>query len=375
MEKILDENEFSEIYAKQEKIKKHSQRISNILLVIKYFCRLVTIYLAIVSIGILVGLMDVTYSGVVINSVVEVIMPIIDFSFFVDGPEVLLATYVASSVLMFIVSIQISNLQKIVKEWANGDSPFNSKYVGDLRHISLAMSILMMFFQPLLVLFGVVLFVFTYLMEYGSVLEKNAQNTIKSHEQMIMSLAEIIEAKSGQTGLHVKRVSEYSKVLAEGLDMSTIAVDEIRVAAMLHDIGKLLIPSEILEKPGKLTDEEFLEIKKHTKYGYDLLENTTGTVLHKAKNIAYEHHEKWDGNGYSHIVGDEISLEARIVAVADVFDALVSTRSYKKPWSDEDAKQEIEKSSGTHFDPEIVKVFIEQYDKILEIKNKYSDDV
>ncbi len=310
---------------------------------------------------------------VVLGSFIDIVVPLIDFSEWVGNTDYHVILYGISCVVMIVLTLEVSYLHKTVRSWGEGESPFSTKYVKGMRYLAIFSMLVMFFFQPLFLLFGVVLYVFTFLMEYGDVLEENANNTIKSHEQMILSLAEVIEVKSGQTGLHVKRVSEYSRVLAKGYGLGSEAVEEIRIASMLHDIGKLLIPVEILEKPGKLTNEEFDIIKKHTKYGSDLLEKTKGSVLEKAKLIANEHHEKWDGTGYNKKRGTEISIVARIVAVADVYDALVSKRSYKDSWSEKDAALEIYRSSGTHFDPSVVKVFKMQYDQILEIKNKYLD--
>ncbi len=374
MEKTIENTKNYEIYSKRNKIIQQSKGLSVFLQIIFYICVLLSLVFFLLSVGMLAGMLDDDFSIKVIKHLTEFIMPVRGLSFFVSGNDVYIINCIIAALILGIISIQIYYLHKTVNEWAKGSSPFNIRYVKNIRHLSVSMCVFLLFVQPLLTLFGIGLFAFSYLMEYGTVLEENFKNTIHSHEQMIMSLAEIIEAKSGQTGLHVKRVSEYSKILAEGVGLNGYEVEEIRIASMLHDVGKLLIPSEILEKPGKLTDEEFKEIKKHTQYGRNLLENTSGSVLEKAQFIAYEHHEKWDGTGYSNIIGEDITLEARIVAVADVFDALVSKRSYKDSWSVEDAKAEILRSAGSHFDPKMVEVFINQYDKLLEVKEKYKDE-
>ena len=138
----------------------------------------------------------------------------------------------------------------------------------------------------------------------------------------------------------------------------------------MHDIGKLLIPAEILEKPGKLTDEEFQEIKKHPKYGGDLLNNVEGEVMHLARTVAMEHHERPDGRGYPEGKQDDsISIEGRIVAVADVYDALTSKRSYKQAWDEKDAYNEIVKGKGTQFDTDVVEAFERAYAKINEVRS------
>ncbi len=363
----------NDISIKRNKIEKYSNRISKVLVIGKYFCMLFAIVYAVFSIGILIESIRINVDSDFLVKLTKIVMPMVGSDWSHNATEYIVVMYGFSAVLLSVISLQISYLHNTIKDWGNGVSPFNTKHIRGMRHSAIFTSLALFMFQPLYVLYGVFIFVFTYLMEYGSVLEINAVNTIKSHEQMILSLSEVIEAKSGQTGLHVKRVSEYARILAEGAGLPTEVVEEIRVASMLHDVGKLLVPSEILEKPGKLTDQEFEQIKNHTRYGYDLLEKTSGSVLNKAKTIASEHHEKWDGTGYSNKKGNEISFEARIVAVADVYDALVSKRSYKDAWSSEDARNEIDKSSGSHFDPEVVKIFDKQYSKILEITKRYGD--
>ena len=192
-------------------------------------------------------------------------------------------------------------------------------------------------------------------------------------EQTIQSLAEIVEAKSEFTGLHVKRVSEYTRVLAEAMGYSPEDVNTIRIASMMHDIGKINIPAEILEKPGKLTPDEFEIIKTHVKEGERLLRNTPGKIMETAKTIALEHHEKWDGTGYMGRKGKEIHLDSRIVALADVFDALVSERPYKKPFSNEKARDIIVGDRGTHFDPDVVDAFLDTFEQFQEIHACYPD--
>jgi len=142
----------------------------------------------------------------------------------------------------------------------------------------------------------------------------------------------------------------------------------------MHDIGKLLVPTEILEKPGRLTDEEYATIKQHTTDGGRLLENVDGDVMHLSRTIALDHHERWDGNGYAQEkAGEDISFEGRIVAVADVYDALTSRRSYKEAWDDRDAYNEIVRCSGTQFDPQVVEAFKRRYDDINAVRLQLAD--
>ncbi len=197
----------------------------------------------------------------------------------------------------------------------------------------------------------------------------------KTQESVILSFAEISESKSRQTGQHVKRVSEYVRVMAAGAGYDEEKCSEIALAAMMHDIGKLLIPPEILEKKGKLTSEEFDVIKTHVTIGADLLKNSPGDVMTMAQKIALQHHERWDGNGYLGYRGEQIDYISRFVSVADVFDALVSKRSYKDGWPPEEAYAEIVKQRGKQFAPHAVDIFVKSYDKILEILKRYPDQV
>lgn len=192
---------------------------------------------------------------------------------------------------------------------------------------------------------------------------------------IILKLTEISEAKSGETGQHVKRVSEYSAVLAEGMGMSEEDVECIRIASMMHDVGKLLIPKEIIEKPGPLTADEAELMKEHTTYGKELLAKSYGEVLSMARLIANEHHERWDGTGYPRgLKGEEIATYAQIVAVADVYDALTSKRSYKEAWDRNDARKEIVAQRGKQFSPLVVDTFIRCFDKICAIQDEYVDE-
>ncbi len=207
-------------------------------------------------------------------------------------------------------------------------------------------------------------------------INKNEQLTkqiINTQEEVILAFAEIAESKSEQTGCHIKRVSEYSRILGEGLGLTKDEVATLRIASMMHDVGKINIPSEILEKPGKLTAEEFEVIKSHVIIGERLLHNAPGDIMKVAKDIALGHHEKWNGTGYLGRKGDEIDLNSQIVAVADVFDALISKRSYKDAWSFDKAFQTIVDDRGEHFSPAVVDVFIEKYDDILHVAKMYKD--
>ena len=213
-----------------------------------------------------------------------------------------------------------------------------------------------------------------YIFEYGTYLQKRSDENSRIQEEMILSFAEITENKSEQTGKHVRRVAEYTRILAEEMGMEKEEAGRLRLASTMHDVGKLLVPAEILEKPARLTDEEFMEIKKHPGYGGKLLNDVEGDVMHMARTVALEHHERPDGRGYPEGKKDEeISLEGKIVAVADVYDALTSRRSYKQAWDEKDAYEEIVKGKGTQFDTAVVEAFERAYQKINEARVSLQD--
>ena len=188
-----------------------------------------------------------------------------------------------------------------------------------------------------------------------------------SQQELIYAFAEISESKSKVTGVHIRRVAEYMRVLGKASGFTSEYVDKLSVASMMHDIGKLMISEEILDKPDKLTDEEYAIMKNHVLYGEALLSKCPGDIMQIAKTIALEHHEHWDGSGYLGMKGTEISYISRLMAVCDVFDALTSSRYYKKRWSLEDTYNEIVSSSGKQFDPDVVKLFIDNFDEFKRV--------
>ncbi len=200
-------------------------------------------------------------------------------------------------------------------------------------------------------------------------------NELYEEQQIIVgSLSELVETQSRETGQHVKRVAAYTEILCRAMGLSEEETWKISVASMMHDVGKICVPREILHKPGKLTEEEFSEIKKHVDYGYKLLENSPGEIMRLAAKIAWQHHERYDGKGYQNeLSGEKIDIYARAVAVADVFDALVSKRCYKKSWTPSQAREEILNQSGEQFDPHITKLFDEHFDEFLKVMEDYPD--
>ncbi len=189
---------------------------------------------------------------------------------------------------------------------------------------------------------------------------------------LIQRLGRAAEYKDNETGMHVQRMSHYAKILAVAAGMDEESAEELRMAATMHDIGKIGIPDNILLKPGKLDEQEFYHMKKHAEIGGNLLANSRSPLVALAHTIAITHHEKWDGSGYpNRLSGEEIAIEGRIAAIADVFDALTSVRPYKQAWSVEQAVEFLQEQAGKHFDPHLVPIFIEQLPKILDIKAKF----
>ena len=196
----------------------------------------------------------------------------------------------------------------------------------------------------------------------------------ETQKEVIYKMGEIGETRSKETGNHVKRVAEYSKLLALLYGLDKHQADILFTASPMHDIGKVGIPDAILKKPAKLTTEEFEIMKTHAEIGYNILKNSKREVLKAASIVASEHHEKWDGNGYPlSLKGDDIHIFGRITALADVFDALGSIRCYKDSWSDEDIFSLFRKEKGKHFEPKLIDLFFENFDKFDEIRKKYKD--
>lgn len=188
--------------------------------------------------------------------------------------------------------------------------------------------------------------------------------------EIISTLGNSVESRDLSTKMHVDRVAKYCEKLAQLYGMHPDDIQNLKLASPLHDIGKITISDNILNKPAKLTDVEFTTMQNHTKAGYEILKNSKRKLLKLASVIAYEHHEKWDGSGYPRgLKGEEISLVGRITAIADVFDALATKRVYKEAWSDEKVKKVMSEGMGTHFDPTLLKIFLEHYDDFIKIRN------
>jgi putative two-component system response regulator len=207
--------------------------------------------------------------------------------------------------------------------------------------------------------------------------EKVRQRTTQLNEtrlEIIRRLGRASEFKDEETGLHIVRMSYYSQLISLAYGVSAEHAELILNAAPMHDVGKIGIPDRILLKPGKLDAEEWKVMQTHTSIGTEIIGDHDSELLKVAGVIAISHHEKWNGKGYPNGTrGENIPLEGRIIAIADVFDALTSERPYKKAWTVEKAVDLIQSESGEHFDPALVDAFMEALPEILEIKGQYGD--
>ena len=225
--------------------------------------------------------------------------------------------------------------------------------------------------------------------QYVDDLEQKNDTILKMQMALIMVLADMVEGRDEDTGDHIKKTAAYTKIIMEGMRKKGYYTDQLTDAFMndvfhsapLHDIGKIGISDTILNKPGKLTDEEFAEMKRHTLIGEQIISNVMANVpesgyLTEARNLAACHHEKWNGKGYPRgLSGEDIPLSARIMAVADVFDALISKRIYKPPFSIEKALSIIKEDAGSHFDPLVADAFLSEKEEVLKVAEAFGADV
>jgi HD-GYP domain-containing protein (c-di-GMP phosphodiesterase class II) len=196
-----------------------------------------------------------------------------------------------------------------------------------------------------------------------------------TQQEIIFTLAETGELRSKETGKHVKRVAEFCRLLAAKHGLSEDETELLNLSSPMHDIGTIAIPDAILLKPGKLTPDEWAVMQSHTTLGYDILKHSERRLLKAAAVIAKEHHEKWDGTGYpSGIKGEDIHIFGRITAMSDVFDALANTRVYKPAWELDRIVELFKAEKGKQFDPDLVKVFLDNIDKVVKIQETYKDE-
>jgi len=196
-----------------------------------------------------------------------------------------------------------------------------------------------------------------------------------TQREIIFTLAETGEMRSKETGYHVKRVAEFSRLFAVKYGMNEEEAELIKLSAPMHDIGKIAIPDSILLKPGKLTPEEWKIMQSHASLGYEMLKHSDRRLLKSAAIIANEHHEKWNGEGYPNgKKGEDIHIYGRITAMSDVFDALGNARVYKPAWELDRIVKLFKEEKGHQFDPKLVKVFLEGLDDFVKIKETYKDE-
>lgn len=209
----------------------------------------------------------------------------------------------------------------------------------------------------------------------ASLVDEQTREIRDREKELIFRMSRAAEFRDPETGAHIQRMAHYSQVIARALGLDANAQKLILEAAPMHDIGKIGIPDYILLKPGKLTPEEFEVMKGHARLGYELLKDSGSEILRAGAEVAISHHEKFDGTGYPHgLQGNKIPIFGRIVAVADVFDALTSERPYKKAWPIEDACKFLEDGRGLHFDPMCVEAFLACKDQILDIRQRFRDE-
>ncbi|WP_028535267.1 HD-GYP domain-containing protein [Paludibacterium yongneupense] len=205
---------------------------------------------------------------------------------------------------------------------------------------------------------------------------ERATRTIREREQeLVFRLSRAAEFRDPETGSHLRRMAAYAVLIAESLGCDEGFIDSLRLAAPMHDIGKLGVPDYILLKPGRLSDEELIIMRSHAVVGARILSGSISPLIRMAASIAQSHHEKFDGSGYPDgLQGDAIPLVARIVAVADVFDALTTTRPYKLPWSVDEAREYILSERGRHFCPSCCDAFERGWEQVLEIRRCFPED-
>jgi response regulator RpfG family c-di-GMP phosphodiesterase len=311
-------------------------------------------------------LIDNNYYLVIVNSMEEYSWNIISFiplTYIYKDSKILLTfiiaigiiTLILSLIFAIIISYSISNpinrLKNLMKRATDGDLDIlmHDKGQDEIAQMAKAFNKMMISIDNLI---------------------KENKDTNK---EIIVKLGEVIENRSSETGSHVYKVAHYSRLISLQMGFSEIEAENLKIASILHDIGKIAIPDKILLKPGKLTNEEFNLIKSHAEVGYEILKDSKKDILQLAAKIALEHHEKYDGTGYPRgIMSSELSIEGRIVALADVFDALSSERVYKKPWPMEDILNYLDSQRGKQFDSLVVDAFFEAYEKIIAIKDAYS---
>lgn len=205
--------------------------------------------------------------------------------------------------------------------------------------------------------------------------ERLRQQVDESLKDTLFRLARAGEFRDSDTGNHIIRIARFSRLIAEGLGLQNDVCERIELASPMHDVGKIGIPDYVLLKRGPLNDSEWNIMRKHTIMGHEILSGSESKYMQLGASIALNHHEKYDGTGYpNRLKGNEIPIEARIVAVADVFDALTTIRPYKEAWSPDDAIEHLKNLMNKHFDPDCVNVFVQEIDAVNEIYKSLQED-
>jgi len=206
-------------------------------------------------------------------------------------------------------------------------------------------------------------------------LEERTEEIVLTRMEVIRQLGRAAEYKDNETGTHILRMSAYTKIISKKIGLDNVRAELIFLSAPMHDIGKIGTPDHILRKNGELTHEEWEIVKAHPLHGAEIIGNHQSALLQTARVVALTHHERFDGTGYPYgIKGFDIPLAGRIVAIADVFDALTSTRPYKEPWTLERAVEYLVAQKGKHFDPELVDAFLACMEEIKEVMAKFHDE-
>jgi putative two-component system response regulator len=205
--------------------------------------------------------------------------------------------------------------------------------------------------------------------------EDRTAELLNTRLEIIRRLGRAAEYRDNETGMHIMRMSHMARLLALAHGLSEEKAEVLFQASPMHDVGKIGTPDHVLLKPDRLNEEEWALIKKHTTMGAAIIGEHPSDLMETARVVALHHHERWDGTGYpSGLKGEDIPIEARIVALADVFDALLSVRPYKQAWSIEETLQYIRESSGSHFDPRLVETFLRILPECLAVRETYRDD-
>jgi|UPI0005C97B70 HD-GYP domain-containing protein (c-di-GMP phosphodiesterase class II) len=290
-----------------------------------------------------------------------------------------------------ILELNEKSLQSSIYKIVNRNKELNLKIEGEIESITSKFITNTFTFMIILLLITILIIIFLSIkvnrnvaLSFNQVENKvdEGLKTIKhlnkeiedTQREVVFTMGAIGESRSKETGNHVKRVAEYSKLLALYFGLPEDEAEMLKQASPMHDIGKVAIPDAILNKPGRFDEKERKIMDTHAKLGFDMLKHSKRALVKCAATVAYEHHEKWDGTGYPRkLKGEEIHIYGRITALADVFDALGSDRCYKKAWKDERIFNLFKEERGKHFDPKLVDIFFEHLDEFLNIREKFKD--